>query len=330
MSEVGTEAKVIYDIEVDPRLELFNSVMDKLKSEETLVLYGIVKSLETKKLSEQVRDKKIVIDGEIVSAKENSFKRVEDTKRLLSQMDIKVLEAVDFLIEFDKNNKDGEWKQNTRRSGEMSIYHPLTVLSILVNEFGFNKQDPNFTDLYIASILHDVYEDEMEGKGRRFWKNGSRLAINEIKNKFGDKVSEMVDGLSKFKENGKVNDKATYESLLTLALVHPGLLKIKLADRLHNWRTIRSMELPKKIESVKETQEFFMPIAIKVGMAKVVAEFDDCIVKVKSEVVAYNKENADRSLQMLTPGDFNIDIWLKQVGGGEFSVKSTGAFRSVH
>jgi hypothetical protein len=303
MSADNIEATLVHDPEVDAGHDLLKSIIGKL---------------EIGEYKEGLTDE----------GRKKSFKRVKDSEILLSQMDIKVLEAVDFLIEFDKINIGGELKRHVRDSGEMYIYHSLNVLNILVSEFGFNKQDPSFTDFYIATVLHDTYEDEMEGKGYRFW--GKESVLKVIKDRFGTRVGEMVYGVSKYKEGGKVDDTATYENVLRIALVYPEILKLRLADRLHNWRTIEAMKLPKKIESVKETQEFFRPIAVKLGMIKVVEEFDDCIAKVKSEVDAYNKENADRSLQMLIPGDFNINFWLDQIGTSEFRVNSSGAFRPVH
>lgn len=253
---------------------------------------------------------------EIEKAEEVRTVRLSDIKAFLEKFDGKVLEAVDFLIDFDKK-KDvkGEWNQNTRNTGELAVYHPLTVLKILVEEFNFDSKDKGFVKLFVASVLHDTYEDKREGKGQIFWKDSGNF-LKEIKSRFKGEVNVLLGGLTKFKENGIVGDTQTYDNVMEVALIHPGILKIKLADRLHNWRTIDGMILPKKAEAVRETLEFFRPIAVRLGMTKVVAEFDENIEKVRQEVAEYNKtkRTEDPTIEINEKNMYDITPWFVQLG----------------
>lgn len=222
---------------------------------------GVLSKARIKEIDIDNRDKndlvrKIRLKLEASDAEDE---RLSEKIKFLEEMNIKVIEAFDFLLDFDKRRDDnGKFTQNTRKSGEIYAYHPLEVLRILVDEFNFDNRDERFTDLFIATILHDAYEDELEGKGRQFWMKKDKKLLHIIKSKFkSDGILLRLDGVSKFKKDGVVYDQKTYDNVMQAALVYPDILKLKLADRLHNWRTIGSMSLRKKLESARETKEFF-------------------------------------------------------------------------
>lgn len=182
-----------------------------------------------------------------------------------------VEKAIEFLVKFDRDTSKN--LPNSRNSGELSVYHPILVTKMLFERFGI-------IDLKVlqAAILHDVIEDVMEGKGLYFWSGGKPEGVwLEITNLFGNDVREMVNGLTKLKDKGKVDDKKTYEEVFGAAINFPGVLFIKLADRLHNWETIGSMSLKKKAEAIKETREFFGVIAKYLGLTWVIDDFGNYI-----------------------------------------------------
>ena len=254
-------------------------------------------------LLQKVRDKLVLVDVDM--------QNVEKKIKFLERFNKSVLDAFVFLLDFDKklDRETGEYVQNTRRSGEIYAYHALEVLRIIVDEFGFDCKNEKFTDLFVATILHDTYEDELEGKGRYFWKKEDMKLLHMIKSKFkSDGLLLRLDGVSKHKEHGTVNDQETYNSVMRAALVYPDVLKLKLADRLHNWRTIDSMPLTKKLESVRETREFFLPVAEHLGMSKVVDDFNSYIDIVLEELVTYNSQH-DNKLVADFENMYDISPW---------------------
>lgn len=286
---------------------------------------GVLSAARTKEVGVDNREKdelvrKIRLKLEVV---DSEGERLNEKIKFLEEMNIKVIEAFDFLLDFDKklDDKTGMYVQNTRRSGEIYAYHPLEVLRILVNEFNFDNKDERFTDLFVATILHDAYEDELEGKGKQFWMKKDKKLLHVIKSKFkSDGILLRLDGVSKFKKDGIVYDQKTYDNVMQAALVYPDILKLKLADRLHNWRTIDSMSLRKKLDSARETKEFFLPIAERLGMSAVVDEFNKHIGNVLLEAENYNLEHVDK----LVPNFenlYDISPWWSQIGKMEVSLK---------
>lgn len=146
-----------------------------------------------------------------------------------------------------------------RKSGEPYIYHPVAVARILAGM----RMD---TQTIVAAILHDVIEDT----------GTSKQTINE---RFGTEVAELVDGVSKLTAIGqktKAEAKADNYRKMLLAMARDiRVIIIKLADRLHNMRTMGAMPPEKRRRIARETLEIYVPIATRLGMNKIRLELED-------------------------------------------------------
>ena len=143
--------------------------------------------------------------------------------------------------------------------GKPYISHPLEVASILVE---FNMD----IETICAALMHDVLED-------------CDIQKRNIEKIFGKDVAEIVDGVSKLgKIEFQTNQERNLSSFQKMALAMAKdvrVIVVKLADRLHNMRTIHFLPRTKQIKVAKETLEIYGPIALRVGMQKVRGELED-------------------------------------------------------
>src|SRR5690554_4442351 len=146
-----------------------------------------------------------------------------------------------------------------RRSGEPYVTHPLAVANIL-SDMHMDHQS------LMAAMLHDVIED-------------TGISKAAVKGQFGDTVAEMVDGVSKLnKITFSSHAEAQAENFQKMALAMARDLRVilvKLADRLHNMRTLGALNAEKRRRIAKETLEIYAPIANRLGMNRIYAEFED-------------------------------------------------------
>ncbi|MEE8343477.1 MAG: bifunctional GTP diphosphokinase/guanosine-3',5'-bis pyrophosphate 3'-pyrophosphohydrolase [Gammaproteobacteria bacterium] len=146
-----------------------------------------------------------------------------------------------------------------RLTGEPYIYHPLQVARILVG-MGLDHYS------IIAAILHDVIEDTATAK-------------EQVAQEFGDEVAELVDGVSKLTQiqfENKAEAQAENFRKMVLAMVRDiRVILIKLADRLHNMRTLGAMPAQKRRSIARETLEIYAPIAMRLGMNSLRLELED-------------------------------------------------------
>lgn len=145
-------------------------------------------------------------------------------------------------------------KDERRKSGEAYIIHPLCVASILA-EMGASEE------CIIAGLLHEVLE------------KGTTICIQDVKKEFSDEIANIILGVT---ELNKVKLEVLQEEVVKYDM---DCILIKLADRLHNMRTIKYMESYRLKEKAKETIEFFSPIATKLGISKIKTELDDLALK---------------------------------------------------
>ena len=144
-----------------------------------------------------------------------------------------------------------------RKSGEDYILHPVEVAEILVDM----KMD---TDTIVAGILHDVVEDTL-------------ITLSDIEYTFGPDVKRLVDGVTKLRNLPKTDTKKI-ENIRKMVVAMSEDIRvviIKLADRLHNMRTLKYMSHEKQQIKSKETFDVFAPIAHRIGMAKIKWELED-------------------------------------------------------
>ena len=154
-------------------------------------------------------------------------------------------------------------KEMRRKSGEPYIYHPLEVALICVEEIGLG---PTST---ICALLHDVVED-------------TTITLKEINQDFGPKVAQIIDGLTKIAENFEQTQSAQAENfrkmLLTLS-EDVRVILIKLADRLHNMRTLGSMARNSQLKIAHETIYIYAPLAHRLGLYQIKSELEDLYLK---------------------------------------------------
>jgi len=156
-------------------------------------------------------------------------------------------------------------KDMRRKSGEPYIYHPLEVARITVEEIGLG------TTSVICALLHDVVED-------------TEITLEEIEKEFGNVVARIIDGLTKisglYNKSTNTSDQAENfrKMLLTLA-DDVRVILIKLADRLHNMRTLDSMPKEKQLKIASETSFLFAPLAHRLGLYAVKSELEDLALK---------------------------------------------------
>ena len=157
--------------------------------------------------------------------------------------------------ELAKVNHQGQ----KRNSGEDYIIHPLYVAMILAD---MNMDSATI----IAGLLHDTIED-------------TSVTYEDIEKKFGKEIAELVDGVTKLKKlnyKSKAEKQAENIRKMVLAMAKDiRVIIVKLADRLHNMRTLEYMTEAKKIEKATETLEIYAPIADRLGMSRVKWELED-------------------------------------------------------
>ena len=155
-------------------------------------------------------------------------------------------------------------KGQTRKSGEQYIIHPLWV-GIILAQLEMDKET------IVAGILHDVVEDTV-------------MTDEEIRQEFGDEVALLVDGVTKLGQLSYSADKLEVQAenlrKMFLAMAKDiRVIIIKLADRLHNMRTLQYMRPEKQLEKAKETMDIYAPIAQRLGISKIKTELDDLALK---------------------------------------------------
>lgn len=150
-----------------------------------------------------------------------------------------------------------------RRSGEPYIIHPIEVALIAVREIGLGKKS------VVAALLHDVVED-------------TEYTVEDISRIFSPKIAYMVDGLTKMAGvfNADTSEQAEYFRKVLLTLSDDvRVIIIKIADRLHNMRTLGAMPHHKQIKITSETIYLFVPLAYRLGLHAIKSELEDLCMK---------------------------------------------------
>ena len=173
------------------------------------------------------------------------IKNAEDSKHIRS--------AFDFAVDAHKDMR--------RRSGEPYIYHPIAVAMIAVSEIGLG-----ITSI-VAALLHDVVED-------------TKWELKDIRERFGGKVENIVDGLTKISNNDAASMQAeNFRKMLINLSKDIRIVLIKIADRLHNMRTLDAMPKDKQLKIKAETQFIYAPLANRLGLHTIKTELEDLSLK---------------------------------------------------
>ena len=214
-------------------------------------------------------------DYEIISRSYADLKEVA-RKRCTGENELEIVQkAFEFANEAHKNVR--------RRSGEPYILHPIAVARIVVGDIGLGCKS------IAAALLHDVVED-------------TAFTSEDIRNLFGDKIASLVDGLTKIKnvlenQEKKGNDATesmqaeNFKRILLTLNDDVRVVLIKLADRLHNCRTIEYMPEYKRDKILSETMFIFVPLAHRLGLYGIKSEMENIWLRYK-EPEAYNDISA--------------------------------------
>ncbi|MCW3083769.1 MAG: RelA/SpoT family protein [Bacteroidetes bacterium] len=185
-------------------------------------------------------------------------------KRTLEKGDkLLIRKAFDIALEAHKDMR--------RKSGEPYIYHPIAVAHICAEEIGLG------TTSVVCALLHDVVED-------------TDLTLDDIRGLFGEKEAKIIDGLTKisgvFDQSSSLQAENFRKMLLTLS-EDVRVILIKLADRLHNMRTLDSMKRDKQLKIASETLYLYAPLAHRLGLNAIKSELEDLGLKY-TEPEVYN------------------------------------------
>lgn len=154
-------------------------------------------------------------------------------------------------------------KTMRRKSGEPYILHPLAVAKICVEEIGLGIRST------ICALLHDTVED-------------TDLTLQDVQREFGAEIAKIVDGLTKISSVMDANSSQQAENFKKILLTltdDPRVILIKLADRLHNMRTMDSMKREKQLKISSETVYVYAPLAHRMGLYNIKTEMEDLSMK---------------------------------------------------
>lgn len=186
-------------------------------------------------------------------------------KPVLKEGDTKVIrKAFDTAVEAHKEMR--------RKSGEPYIYHPIEVAQICVEEIGLG------TTSIVAALLHDVVED-------------TPTTVEDIEKAFGRKVAQIIDGLTKISgavEIGSSQQAENFRKMVIALSDDVRVILIKLADRLHNMRTLDSMPRHKQLKIANETLYMYAPLAHRLGLYAIKSELEDLYLKYTDKDTYYD------------------------------------------
>ena len=201
-----------------------------------------------------------------------------------------------------------------RRSGEPYIFHPLSVARIVSGEMGLGVRS------VVCSLLHDVVED-------------TDYTIDDIRDIFDSQIAAIIDGLTKIKSalKTKSSQAENIRKMLLTMSDDARVILVKLADRLHNMRTLDSMILNKQLEISEETRMLFVPLAHRLGFNAIKTELEDLCLKFEHNEAYNDIQNRLKEKEIKRQhyiNRFSIPIMIKiESEGFEFTL--TGRPKSV-
>ena len=176
-----------------------------------------------------------------------------------------------------------------RKSGEPYFFHPIEVARICVSEIGLGPTAA------VCALLHDVVED-------------TDITMEDIRREFGDKIGQIVDGLTKLDGlyNVPSEQAENFKKVLSTLVADVRVVLIKIADRLHNMRTIAPMPKHKQLSIAAETDYIYAPLAHRLGLYNVKSEFQDIILKIQEPEIYEEIE------QKLAEGDQQRKRYIRE------------------
>lgn len=155
-----------------------------------------------------------------------------------------------------------------RRTGEPYIYHPIAVATIAAQDIGLGRTS------ITCALLHDVVED-------------TEYTLEDISSMFGEKVAHIIDGLTKLDkvENAESMQAENFKKIIRTLSYDIRVVLVKLADRLHNMRTLGSMPPHKQLKIASETSYIYAPLAYRLGLHTIKNELEDLSLKYRDPVI---------------------------------------------
>ena len=207
-------------------------------------------------------------------------------------------------------------KTMRRKSGEPYILHPIAVAMICVEEIGLGVRST------ICALLHDTVED-------------TDLSLEDVEREFGHEISRIVDGLTKIANVIDTNTSQQAENFKKILLTltdDPRVILIKLADRLHNMRTLDSMKREKQLKISSETVWVYAPLAHRMGLYNIKTELEDLAMKYM-EPETY-KDIAQKLAETRRERTRYINEFIRPIKDklqkGEFHFEIHGRPKSIH
>ncbi len=207
-------------------------------------------------------------------------------------------------------------KNMRRKSGEPYILHPVAVAMICVEEIGLGVRST------ICALLHDTVED-------------TDITIDVVTREFGPEIAKIVDGLTKISNVLDANSSLQAENFKKILLTltdDPRVILIKLADRLHNMRTLDSMKREKQLKIASETVYVYAPLAHRMGLYNIKTELEDLSMKyMEPDSYRYIAQKLDKTKRERTRyiNDFIRPIKEKLINGN-FNFEIYGRPKSIH
>ena len=181
---------------------------------------------------------------------------LKHTYQTLNKEDKKLIrKAFDLAVEAHKDQR--------RKTGEPYIFHPIEVAKIVADEIGLGATS------IAAALMHDVVED-------------TDYTLDDIREIFGEKIARIIDGLTKISVLNKQDvsiQSENYKKLLLTLSEDVRVILIKIADRLHNMRTLESMQEDKQLKIASETIFIYAPLAHRMGLYNIKSELEDLSLK---------------------------------------------------
>jgi len=207
-------------------------------------------------------------------------------------------------------------KTMRRKTGEPYILHPIAVAMICVDEIGLGVRST------ICALLHDTVED-------------TDIALDDIKSEFGNEIAKIVDGLTKISTIMDANSSQQAENFKKILLTltdDPRVILIKLADRLHNMRTLDAMKKEKQLKIASETIWVYAPLAHRMGLYNLKTELEDLSMKYMEQDTY--KEIAKKLAETKRERTKYINEFIRplkeKLTNAEFEFEIQGRPKSIH
>ncbi len=207
-------------------------------------------------------------------------------------------------------------KTMRRKSGEPYILHPISVAMICVEEIGLGVRST------ICALMHDTVED-------------TDITLDDVQREFGGEIAKIVDGLTKISNVLDANSSQQAENFKKILLTltdDPRVILIKLADRLHNMRTLDSMKRENQLKISSETVYVYAPLAHRLGLYNIKTEMEDLAMKyMEPDSYRYIAQKLDNTKRERTRyiNDFIRPIREKLLHG-KFDFEIHGRPKSIH